>query len=744
MVVVNGKNRSIFASGRDSIHEQFSFNVSGEYKLLIRLSSPKDGVGSWLLECFIQSSLDPSLLYPLDKLAALSQVIRLAAFQQIAAAHSVSEFVEINQENWPIALSSESAFEFIKVHAFRLRNAGFVVQIPKNLEQSARAPIRLNFMLKNLLIAGRSDESKLLEFDVTLSVGDVELSEEQLAEIARFKSHLVLVKNKWVEVNPVDAVRALDFISKNSCGKSVGELFSSSVSAAGDGFETAFFSSGKRFQSITDAICGSEKFNSAQTPESFTGVLRPYQKRGVGWLGFLGSLGLGALLADDMGLGKTVQVIAYVLGELKNPCGPFLIICPTSVIGNWVCEFARFAPSLRVTVHYGAERNEAETFARQAGASDVVITSYSLSWRDVDELASVSWFLAVLDEAQNIKNPFSKQAQCVKRIKARHRVALTGTPVENRLSDLWSIMDFLNPGYLYSWVEFKERFVKPIEVDGDAEKKTALRGALSSIILRRVKTDKTIINDLPEKIEVNERCYLTSEQASLYKAIVDSSLEKIEGAEEESKKRFEVFAAITKLKQVCNHPSNFLKDSLELGQRSGKVERLREMLFEMIENGESCLIFSQYTEMGALLHHNFKKEFASAQFFFFHGALSRKKRDDLVKEFSAQNEKPKIMILSLKAGGTGLNLTQASNVIHFDRWWNPAAEKQATDRAFRIGQNKNVFVYKFITLGTIEERIESILYKKQGLFDSVIGSGEAVLTSLNGVKLRELFELRET
>ncbi|MDO8553303.1 MAG: DEAD/DEAH box helicase [Candidatus Micrarchaeota archaeon] len=779
------RKRSTFISVTNSVSSQF--HSSDDYNLLFRLSMPspktqKDNeletekkLGSkkkseiknnnWKLEFFMQARTDPSLIYPLDQASAsLNPILKNCTEKKLIEVSKVSGFTASGSDlrNGILELTTEDVYLFLKQDAYTLRKAGFAVQIPKNLEIKRNGVTKpgVSFILKNTLMTegGGINSQKMLLYDPMISLGGLQMRPEEFAAIAKSKAHLVQVKDKWVEINPEDALRVMELIENVKDGKasSPADFIKFSLMAAGDGIETVFLSKNEnglsQFDSVLDVMQldgnknEASKFITLNEPEGFCGSLRPYQKRGLGWLDFLTQLGFGALLADDMGLGKTVQVIAHCIRQVAQGKRPILILCPTSVIGNWLDEFSRFAPKLQVLVHHGSERHDGVEFSREVAKADILITSYSLAWRDVEELGSLEWGMVVLDEAQNIKNPFTKQSQYIKKIRTKIRIALTGTPIENRLSELWSIMQFLNPGYLLSWEEFKEKFALPIENDFDDSRRKALRGAISPFLLRRLKSDKSIIADLPDKNEFTEWCLLTPEQATLYKAVVDSMLERIE-SEEGPKRKIAIFAAITKLKQVCNHPANFLKDSAELGERSGKVERLRELLDTMIENGESALVFSQYTEMAELLYKNMKKEFnlerERAHFSYLHGKLGRTQRDELVRKFQEDSDIPKIFFLSLKAGGTGLNLTKAVNVIHFDRWWNPAVENQATDRAYRIGQNKNVFVYKLTTKGTIEERIEDMLNRKKELADSIIGSGESILAKLDTGKLRELFELRD-
>jgi SNF2 family DNA or RNA helicase len=441
-----------------------------------------------------------------------------------------------------------------------------------------------------------------------------------------------------------------------------------------------------------------------------------------------------------MGLGKTIQLLALLLKEKKEEAEkPTLLICPTSIVGNWNRESTRFAPSLKVLVHHGINRTNKEEFLSKALEYDLIITTYGLAYRDEDKLTQIEWNGVVLDEAQKIKNYYTKQSQAIRKLKANYRVALTGTPVENRLSELWSIMEFLNPGYLGSATIFHKRFALPIERYNDREASIRLKSIIQPFILRRLKSDPKIIKDLPEKIEIKIYCNLTKEQATLYKAVVKDMLRKIEEGSGIKRKGL-VIAAFTRLKQVCNHPAHFLGDGSELQGRSGKLNRITEMLEEVLAEGHSALIFTQFTKMGDKLKEYLQNVFGQ-EILFLHGGVPQKVRDRMIIRFSEKNG-PKLFILSLKAGGLGLNLTRASHVFHFDRWWNPAVENQATDRAFRIGQTKNVMVYKFVCEGTLEEKIDEMIESKKELAESIIGTGEGWLTEMTTEQLKELFTLR--
>jgi SNF2 family DNA or RNA helicase len=475
-------------------------------------------------------------------------------------------------------------------------------------------------------------------------------------------------------------------------------------------------------------------------PDDFQAALRPYQERGLSWLAFLSSLGLGACLADDMGLGKTVQLLALEAAHRADDpaIGPTLLLCPMSLVGNWQREAARFTPGLRVYAHHGPQRLRGEEFGCQLGESDLVVTTYATATRDIEELAGYEWPRVVLDEAQAIKNSLSQTAKAAKRLRAGHRVALTGTPVENRLAELWSIMDFLNPGMLGSGEQFRARYAIPVERHGLTEPAQRLRTVTQPYVLRRLKTDPSVIDDLPDKIEIKQYCQLTTEQASLYQSVVDDMMDKIENSDG-IERRGNVLAAMTKLKQVCNHPALLLHDRSAIGRRSGKVIRLEEILEEIIAEGDKVLCFTQFTEFAELLLPHLAAQFGT-DIAYLHGGTPKQRRDELVTRFQSGGGPP-VFLLSLRAGGTGLNLTAASHVIHLDRWWNPAVENQATDRAFRIGQTRNVQVRKFICAGTLEEKIDEMIEDKKALADLVVTDGEGWLTELSTRELRKVFEL---
>jgi len=423
---------------------------------------------------------------------------------------------------------------------------------------------------------------------------------------------------------------------------------------------------------------------------------------------------------------------------------PTLLIGPTSVLGNWQHEVEKFAPELTAVVHHGSDRaKDAKAFKALCRDHDVVITSFTLARKDAKLLGGVTWHRVVLDEAQNIKNPKTAQTKAILKLEANHRLALTGTPVENRLLDLWSIFNFLNPGYLGTQAQFRKQFEMPIQKDNSPQRSSTLKKLVEPFILRRVKTDKSIIKDLPDKVEQKRFCNLTKEQASLYEAVLKDVTEQLEGSEGIQRKGL-ILATPTKLKQICNHPRQFLQDESEFTpERSHKLSRLSEMLEEVIEEGESALVFSQFREIGDALEQHLRHS-RYYPTYYIHGGTHRNKREQMISAFQDPETPPTIFILSLKAAGVGITLTKANHVLHFDRWWNPAVEDQATDRAFRIGQQKNVFVHKFVTMGTLEERIDQMIEDKKKLAGAIVGADESWLTELDNDAFKQLIALNKS
>lgn len=644
-----------------------------------------------------------------------------------------------------MSLDTETAYNFLRQGAPLLEQTGFGVFLPPWWQKTkARLGIKLKLKSPTASGSGLLGRDGVVAFDWQVAVGDQALSPQEFERLSQLKVPLVKVRGQWVELRPQDIEAAIAFFEKQRQG----EMNLTEALRIGLGQEelqggfgvTAVEGEGW-IGDLLKQLTGDQKFAEVSPPKGLQGTLRPYQLKGLSWLAFLCRFGLGACLADDMGLGKTIQLIALLLMERENnqTPGPTLLVCPMSIVGNWQRELTKFAPSLKVLVHHGAERSAGEDFKEKVTGQDVVLTTYSLTHRDQEELGGIEWERLVLDEAQNIKNSASRQTQAIRKLPARYRVALTGTPVENRLSELWSIMDFLNPGYLGPASDFNQRFANSIEKYHDKNKAETLKRLIQPFVLRRVKTDKAIIQDLPDKLEMKVFCNLTREQATLYEAVVREMLQQIEEAEG-MQRRGLVLATLTRLKQICNHPAHFNQDGSSLPGRSGKLARLTEMLEEVLAEGEKALIFTQFAEMGGMLRPYLQEQFG-CETLFLYGGTPKKERDEMVWRFQEERRGPPLFILSLKAGGVGLNLTAANHVFHFDRWWNPAVENQATDRAFRIGQQKKVQVHKFICGGTLEERIDQMIEQKKELAASIVGSGENWITEFSTSQLKELFAL---
>jgi SNF2 family DNA or RNA helicase len=711
----------------------------------------------WRLDFLVQSVDDPSLLVPAGQVWAAADGLRrwldrpdeLLLAELGRASTIYPELSDALRQPRPSALEldADGAYEFLSTWSSILDQAGFGVLVPSwwtkrrklGLAASASTP------QDGVVTSGRFSREALVDFEWRLAVGDQPLTEDELAALAATKAPLVRLRGEWVAVDPEQVRRGLEFLRRKPAEpKTAGEIIALAASHPDDLDTPLPVASVQADGWLGDLVSGAAErsLRPVPTPDGFGASLRPYQQRGLSWLAFLSSLGLGACLADDMGLGKTIQLLALEAHRRSEDpdTGPTLLLCPMSLVGNWQREAVRFTPTLRVYAHHGRERLRGEDLRTRLATTDIAVTTYTTATRDIDELACYDWGRVVLDEAQAVKNSRSQSAKAVRRLPARHRVALTGTPMENRLAELWSIMDFLNPGILGSAELFRTRYAIPVERHGQTEPARRLRAITRPYVLRRMKTDPQIIDDLPDKIEIRQYCHLTTEQASLYQSVVDDMLEKIDNSEG-IERRGNVLAAMTKLKQICNHPAQLLHDRSPVGRRSGKVIRLEEILEEILAEGDQVLAFTQFTEFAGLLLPHLSARFNS-DVLYLHGGTPKKRRDEMVQRFQS-GDGPPIFLLSLKAGGTGLNLTAASHVIHLDRWWNPAVENQATDRAFRIGQKRNVQVRKFICTGTLEEKIDQMIEEKKALADLVITDGERWLTELSTDSLREIFALSE-
>jgi SNF2 family DNA or RNA helicase len=761
-----------------SLHEawnewlgQLRGEAEAAFRVCFRLESPEFDpetgeivVPDWILRYMLQANDDPSLLVPAEQVwAAHGGTLRVLNRKFEGAQERLLAGLGLAGRLFPPILSSlrtarpalctltvDEAYAFLREVGPILESSGFGVLVPAWWDKpGVRLGVRAN-LTSEASTTGRGllNMDSLVQFDWELALGDQALSWQELERLAALKMPLVRVRGQWVMLQADQIEAAIAFWEKkrsqenmplrDALGLALGAM-DELMGLPLQGVQTSGW-----LNALLQDLEDGEKLQDLPAPDGFVGQLRPYQVRGYSWLAFLRRWGLGACLADDMGLGKTIQAIALLLQEREitdDELEPALVICPTSVVGNWKREIKRFAPGLRVMVHHGGGRASGTAFISEALEHDVVISTYGLARRDVEDLAQVPWSDIILDEAQNIKNPQAKQSQAIRTLPGANRIALTGTPVENRLSELWSIMQFLNPGFLGSQASFRKEFALPIERYQNRVATERLKGLVGSFVLRRVKTDPTVIQDLPEKLEMKVYCNLTAEQATLYRAVVKESLERVDAAGEGIERRGAVLGALTRLKQICNHPAQFMGDGSALAGRSGKLDRLGEMLEEALSVGDRALVFTQFAEMGHMLRAYLQSLFG-IEVLFLHGGTPQKQRDRIVARFQSGQGGSSIFILSLKAGGTGLNLTAANHVFHFDRWWNPAVENQATDRAFRIGQTRDVQVHKFLCAGTLEERIDKMIESKKALAESVVGAGEGWLTELSTDELREIMALR--
>ncbi|MEV6562735.1 DEAD/DEAH box helicase [Nocardia sp. NPDC051756] len=702
-----------------------------------------------------------------------------------------------------LLLPTEVVVDLVEHGAHALQAAGVRLLLPRAWNVSAPT---MRLRVESAVPAAESTVGMpgLVSYRWELALGDTILTKAEMERLVSSKSDLVQLRGDWVQADHKVLAAAARYVaahtdtSEITFADLIGEL-------AGGRVEQVPVTEVTATGWAADILDRTRELEPITPPIGLKAQLRPYQERGLAWLATMSRMGFGAILADDMGLGKTVQVLALLVHEreaaasavagssakqgktsrARRPVaasvegavvisldearqrktaggadgsvvrqdatesvrpdgmpGPTLLVCPMSVVGNWQRETERFAPDLRVWVHHGVGRLAGSELDAAVADADLVITTYSLLARDLDELKRQSWDRIVLDEAQHIKNAGTRQSRAARSMPARHRLALTGTPVENRLEELRSIMDFAVPKVLGSPQTFRARFAVPIERERDENAISRLRMITQPFVLRRVKTDPAVITDLPEKLEMTVRANLTVEQAALYQAVVDDMLAKIKDAKGMARKGA-VLSALTRLKQVCNHPAHFLGDGsgvLHRGShRSGKLALVEDVLDAVLADGEKALLFTQFREFGELIAPYLVERFGT-EIPFLHGGVPKARRDTMVTRFQ-EPDGPPLMLLSLKAGGTGLNLTAANHVVHLDRWWNPAVENQATDRAYRIGQQRNVQVRKLVCVDTIEERIDEMINGKRQLADLAVGAGENWITELSTDDLRELFTL---
>ncbi len=749
----------------------------------LRLDEPLDGEGAWSLDLFLRGKKNVDEIYDVE--GAVKIPTKWKPFL---------EKIDRERERWirlipwlgedgyfKTYLSEEEAWMFLTEASETLVALDVEILLPSWWQAMKNANLKVKASLKGTSSHRPSfvGLQAMLDFNWRFSMNGVDLSEDEFGKLVEEKRRLVYIRGRWVKLDPQFIRQIQDMMKRaEKEGLHVRDLLEQELmetDATEDeldnpkAFAKIQIELNRQWKQMIKQLSEVHEIPLEDVPSGLKGELRPYQQLGMSWLWFLRQYGFGACLADDMGLGKTVQLISYLLkvkevvgdelavvpdtqtaekkrrkkdedaSTVKVPTKAALIICPTSVLGNWQKELERFAPELKVYLHYGSNRLKEEAFAETAKDADIVLTSYGLSHIDLTEFESLIWSSIAIDEAQNIKNAQTKQSKAVRRLRGRHHIALTGTPMENRLSELWSIFDFTNHGYLGSLGQFQKKFVIPIEKDEKKDKVQQLQALIRPFLLRRTKKDEEVALNLPDKLEQKEYCPLTAEQASLYEQLIHDTFAEIEKLSGFERKGL-ILQMLSRLKQLCNHPALYLKEKSagrQLLERSNKLEKLVELIDAVLEQGESCLIFTQYIEMGEMIRSTLKKKFG-IEVPFLNGSVPKAKRDEMIERF--QNQEFPVFLLSLKAGGTGLNLTAANHVIHYDRWWNPAVENQATDRAYRIGQSRFVHVHKMICTGTLEEKIDAMLEKKQFLNDQIIQS-ENWITELSTDELKDLVYL---
>ncbi len=759
---------------------------STQFTIALRLEPPPPSAGDgvwhvpaagWRLSYYLQSRSNPDVLVPAAEVwqtqeeILVSQGLRFDYPQEellkgLGLAANIFPPIEKSLRTAaPVAveLTTQEVYTFLREAVPLLQQSGFHILMPSWWEQ---AGARLGLMLHLhpltpdpidvVLTADVPEKPIAYQWDMVL--GDTTLTKEAFGNLVALRSPLVQKNGRWLRLDPEQIEAAQRFWERHSFSGSLSLLHGIRVALSID--EHTMISGLPVHQLLLEGwlpellrrlSAGDDLLQKALQPPGLYGELRPYQRYGAAWLREHYHRGLGAILADDMGLGKSVQAIAFLLHEKAEQGslpGPTLLVCPTSLLGNWRREIHRFAPSLRVYTHYGPERVRDSAFHESISHQDIVLTSYALARRDIAFLQEQKWFGVILDEAQMIKNPDALVTRAVNQLHADYRFALTGTPIENRLAELWSIFNFTNHGYLGSRAKFRKEFALPIENYQDRVAVKRLQRMVRPFILRRLKTDPAVIQDLPERLEMDVYCTLTDEQIALYQQVVESSLPRIADATGRAR-RIHVFNLLIKLKQILNHPVQYLykigpntiPDEPLIG-RSGKLDRLTAMLEEVLEVGDKALIFTQFAEMGYLLREHIR-DVLETPVLYLHGGVPGSKRQEIVNLFQEDAHAPPIFILTLKAGGLGLNLTAANHVFHYDRWWNPAVEKQAADRIFRIGQTRNVQIHKFVTAGTLEENIQEMLERKKQLAESIIGSDESWLAALSDDELVELISLHK-
>ncbi len=770
---------------RNWTQSAYGFQLKHEFNLSLELKYPEDIKGEWLLK-FSLLMQDGNKTFPLNELWEGSklkkqEILKLlkrdehyleTILRALGAASRIFPPIKrafLDKIQHEIKLTSSEVMDFLRYPKDLLIQIGFNIVLPSVFTKGGKQRLTARLIIrskgdrkpkkeKSTVLPSIFDIHSILEAKWEARLGGQIITEEDFQNLINSNEPLINLNGDWILVDQQD-LEDLKNIEESETKSYMDALklgLMGEIQLKENGHKYDVFVEGelseiiKRMQSI-------DSFEDISCPSSFKGNLRHYQQESLTWMGNMINFNFGLCLADDMGLGKTIQIIAFLLYLKENyPLNPgaVLIVCPTSILFNWYRELKKFAPNLDIVLHHGAKRyKKASEIPEFLKPHRIFLTSYGTIRNDIDFLETIQFSGIIIDESQNMKNYTSKQTQAIYKLQSQYRICLSGTPIENRLLELWSLFNFLNPGLLGSRGEFQEKYILPIERFQNQEVINNLKAIIAPFIMRRVKSDKSIIEDLPEKNEIKIMVQLNERQVKLYQELVEKTLNEIETVQSDKRKqRGLILGLLVKLKQICNHPYQYLKINLstkikteemkEIISQSQKLERLLDMTDEVISNGEKVLIFTQFTQMGDILQKilEWKYEF---KILYFHGSIPERKRREIIDEFQSNDiDSSPILILSLKAGGTGLNLTKGTTVIHVDRWWNPAVEEQATDRAYRIGQKSIVNVYKFITVGTIEEKIDSLLEEKRNLADKIITStGESWISDLDDEKLRELLIL---
>ncbi|MET1001730.1 MAG: DEAD/DEAH box helicase, partial [Acidimicrobiia bacterium] len=714
--------------------ERWARTVTGEHRRLVVKLDPPDAGDAWRLSVFASR--------PTRGLVEIHEALVMDGAER---AHLEEELTRLERMVPPltrpggmrrgqVVLGTDEAWDMMTATGPRLEAAGFDVRVPAMSRRRSTPSLRV-FVDETESAVGAN---QLANVRWSAVFGDVELTAADIARLAKEARPLIRSGGRWVAIDQADLKAAAEALAERA---SRTQLSGAEMLRLALGLEESPLAGGVMIEGggwAADLLAAADRIKAepAQPPAGFVGTLRGYQAEALAWLGFLDAGGLGGCLALDMGLGKTPTLLAHLLATTGR--GPALVIAPPAVVGNWTAEAARFTPDLSVVVHHGAGRAAADEIATEVAQADVVVTTYGTAVRDIDAIAGVEWDRVVLDEAQAIKNVANDTSQQLRRISARSRIALTGTPIENGLGDLWAILDFTNPGLVGSRPQFIAR-LSTDETAGRVEAEQAMRALNGILVFRRTKAEPEIAAELPDQIDELDHCAMTPEQIGLYQALLDRLVTGSALAEGEKARQGQILAAITALKQICNHPWNYQNDDMPLAGRSGKLARLEEIIESVFAAGEKVLVFTHFAEWGRRLAEHLT-QLTGTKVECYHGGLARGARDRMIDAFQS-SEGPGVLVLSLKAGGTGLNLTAASHVVLYDRWWNPAVEDQARDRAWRIGQTRTVICHRLICPGTVDERVEEVVAGKRRIADLVLPKSSS-LADLDQDQLRLALGLR--